>query len=100
MRVFGTACIRPEPLLDTIGHPFYPDVRTTNHNPVTYFEMNGPYHNDVEDSRLYDQKKRMKYENAKVAVIYFWSDRNGIYDEDNIVEVCERHGFKRNENPS
>jgi hypothetical protein len=93
MRVFGIASIRPEPLFDEYKRPFYPDVMTTNWNPTTYFEMNGPYHNDVDDFRLYDTKKRIKYEDAKVPVIYFWSDKNGVYDEENIIEVCERHGF-------
>jgi len=41
---FGIAAIRPEPIMTLSGKPRYADVKSTNTNPVLFFELDGEYH--------------------------------------------------------
>lgn len=46
---FGIASIRPEPILTTSGKHRFPDLRSTNTNPIYYFELDGEYHGSGDD---------------------------------------------------
>jgi len=41
---FGIAAIRPEPIMTYSGKPRFADVKSTNTNPVLFFELDGEYH--------------------------------------------------------
>ena len=51
---FGIAAIEPPNALECLdGTHIWADLRTTNYKPVTYFEMHGPYHPQINDSSDY-----------------------------------------------
>ena len=92
---FGIAAVEPlDALLCLDGSHIWPDLETTNYFPTTYFELHGPYHNDVKFTSDYTYKKFMKYQELKVGLVEIWSDTDGNYSREDIIEVLRLKKIK------
>jgi len=96
---FGIAAVEPsDALLCLDGTHIFPDLETTNYTPKTYFELQGPYHEQIEDSMDYTWRKRKKYEELRVDMIEIWADQpksTPKYSISHIRQVLEANNIRR-----
>jgi len=94
---FGITGIRPEPIITLRGSPRYPDVKSTNTDPVYYFEMDGEYHGSGDSISTTDAtyRRNKDYKDLGYDLIVINKEATNGYETDLIIELLEAWGLKR-----
>ena len=95
---FHIACIRGEPFLGYDGKRVYPDVKTTNYDPVTYFELDGEYHGfgDHITKTKKTQRRDDRYIRAGNNLIVINKADTNDYDKHEVIKLLQSFGLKKN----
>jgi len=94
---FGIASIRPEPYIALTGRPRYPDVKTTDHDPGYYFELDGEYHGSGDSISTTDAtyRRNKDYKDLGYNLIVINKEATNGYETVLIIELLEAWGLKK-----
>jgi len=95
---FKIACIRGEPFLGYDGKRVYPDCKTTNYNPETYFEMDGEYHGfgDITKTKKTKGRDDRYIKSGKNLIVINKAGTND-YERKQIIKLLQSYGMKKKE---
>ncbi len=93
---FGIAAVRGDPIETASGRRRIPDLRTTNHCPAFYVELDGDYHGFGDDLTTSDAtfRRNEDYERLGAKLIVINKSESDGYSKKFIVEKLKILGIK------
>ncbi len=89
-KFFNIYCVRCE-LIDVGTYGRIPDLRTTNHNPILYIELDGAYHGfgDEISTTKKTSRRNLEYEEKGLGLIVINKELTDGYEEKKVVEMLK-----------